>query len=65
MWRLWDRDLQQVQDWGGSNKETSDGVPMFSSDIEKDKRTDNNHWDSSSRDSVILIGNRESSAIHR
>ena len=56
MWRLWDRDLQQMQDQWDSDKESMDGIVSLSSHIENGKQIDNIHQDSSSRDSVILSG---------
>ena len=47
MWRPWDRDLQQVQDQWDSDRESSDGIPVLSSDMEYGKRTDSNYWDCS------------------
>ena len=62
--RLWSRDSDKVQDKQDSDKESSEGIPVLLSDIEDsdttckrgaDKRTANNHWDSSSQDNIIMI----------
>ena len=65
MWILWNRDLDHVEDQWDCDKESSDGIPVLSSDRENDKRTGNNHKDSSSEHDVIINGNRESLAICR
>ena len=48
MWRPWDSDSQQVQDYQYSNNESSDGLPVIASDNEE---------------TVIFIADRPSPAI--
>ena len=53
-----------MQDKQNSDKESSKGMPVLSSEMEIGKRTVNNHWDSS-EDDVIITGDKESPIMCR
>ena len=45
-----------MPDQQDNDKELRDGIPLLSSDMINGYQTDNNHWNSSSGDSVIFWG---------